>query len=311
MFTLRSAPSKKTLVSCPTITALPYHCRKLVLCALWSAICTVLLVAEFNCTDIIWCTDHPVPATKILFVCIVNDITAWYHLPTKLDCPLPLLKILYYVHCEVAGRWRDLSTEWRVLNGTCGMNCSHTVTFCFVLNVYCLQIKKETGIVCILNPKNQHVQKRIDMDYTKRLPRPKKKLISIWDFWLPHNTVIVFIMTIWFITLPWGMQSSIASSRSQARTKEEGEMGDDTVVPKWSVVCWVTDWVVWFGSSAVSNVCWRVWHTYIRPVNIQCWQWRIQNFIMGGRSRCQRLSLIHIWRCRRSTLCRSRWSPYH
>ena len=25
----------------------------------------------------------------------------------------------------------------------------------------------------------------------------------------------------------------------------------------------------------------------------------------------QWLSLIHIWRCRRSTLCRSRWSPYH
>ena len=25
----------------------------------------------------------------------------------------------------------------------------------------------------------------------------------------------------------------------------------------------------------------------------------------------QALSLIHIWRCRRSTLCRSRWSPYH
>ena len=24
-----------------------------------------------------------------------------------------------------------------------------------------------------------------------------------------------------------------------------------------------------------------------------------------------KLSLIHIWRCRRSTLCRSRWSPYH
>ena len=25
----------------------------------------------------------------------------------------------------------------------------------------------------------------------------------------------------------------------------------------------------------------------------------------------ERLSLIHIWRCRRSTTCRSRWSPYH
>ena len=26
---------------------------------------------------------------------------------------------------------------------------------------------------------------------------------------------------------------------------------------------------------------------------------------------CRVLSLIHIRRCRRSTLCRSRWSPYH
>ena len=28
-------------------------------------------------------------------------------------------------------------------------------------------------------------------------------------------------------------------------------------------------------------------------------------------ARTNLLSLIHIWRCRRSTLCRSRWSPYH
>ena len=37
------------------------------------------------------------------------------------------------------------------------------------------------------------------------------------------------------------------------------------------------------------------------------WDWR--------QFRCRvhscGLSLIHIWRCRRSTLCRSRWSPYH
>ena len=26
---------------------------------------------------------------------------------------------------------------------------------------------------------------------------------------------------------------------------------------------------------------------------------------------CKRLSLIHIWRCRRRLRCRSRWSPYH
>ena len=29
------------------------------------------------------------------------------------------------------------------------------------------------------------------------------------------------------------------------------------------------------------------------------------------RCKTNTLSLIHIWRCRRSTLCRSRWSPYH
>ena len=30
-----------------------------------------------------------------------------------------------------------------------------------------------------------------------------------------------------------------------------------------------------------------------------------------GIYKMENLSLIHIWRCRRSTLCRSRWSPYH
>ena len=34
-----------------------------------------------------------------------------------------------------------------------------------------------------------------------------------------------------------------------------------------------------------------------------------ENAIHNLRSLC--LSLINIWRCRRSTLCRSRWSPYH
>ena len=37
---------------------------------------------------------------------------------------------------------------------------------------------------------------------------------------------------------------------------------------------------------------------------------RIEENVMNIRTNI-RLSLIHIWRCRRSTLCRSRWSPYH
>ena len=31
----------------------------------------------------------------------------------------------------------------------------------------------------------------------------------------------------------------------------------------------------------------------------------------GVRESLHELSLIHIWRCRRYSLCRSRWSPYH
>ena len=34
------------------------------------------------------------------------------------------------------------------------------------------------------------------------------------------------------------------------------------------------------------------------------------HLLLAKTTHCN-LSLIHIWRCRRSTLCRSRWSPYH
>ena len=30
-----------------------------------------------------------------------------------------------------------------------------------------------------------------------------------------------------------------------------------------------------------------------------------------SQHKCLYLSLIHIWRCRRASMCRSRWSPYH
>ena len=35
------------------------------------------------------------------------------------------------------------------------------------------------------------------------------------------------------------------------------------------------------------------------------------NWSMKQALLCLNLSLIHIWRCRRYSLCRSRWSPYH
>ena len=51
---------------------------------------------------------------------------------------------------------------------------------------------------------------------------------------------------------------------------------------------WKTWKCVWISAEAVLNTALHVW----RP--------------MAGH-----LSLIHIWRCRRYAVCRSRWSPYH
>ena len=39
--------------------------------------------------------------------------------------------------------------------------------------------------------------------------------------------------------------------------------------------------------------------------------WLIHLVRLNMFSRLLQLSLIHIWRCRRSYACRSRWSPYH
>ena len=39
------------------------------------------------------------------------------------------------------------------------------------------------------------------------------------------------------------------------------------------------------------------------------WFWRKSFFAILVEKLC--LSLIHIWRCRRYAVCRSRWSPYH
>ena len=49
------------------------------------------------------------------------------------------------------------------------------------------------------------------------------------------------------------------------------------------------------------SVC--LWPTLL-PFNVNRFWWNLV-------TRTLFLSLIHIWRCRRSYACRSRWSPYH
>ena len=75
-----------------------------------------------------------------------------------------------------------------------------------------------------------------------------------------------------------------------------------------SISCFFTYiWSVMWFIATVSHIQWSVdvkfWNTQINA----------RERLLTCISICslQQLSLIHIWRCRRSTLCRSRWSPYH
>ena len=167
--------------------------------------------------------------------------------------------------CEVAGNWRDLSTEWRVLNVTCGMNCSHTVTlFCALVCLLCEMFTAPCWYCVHLKPQKLICAETIDVHYSQN--NVPKKLLTCPTIQYCDNTYDNMVHN---SALGHAIQHSFKPVPSP--DKRGGWDGDDTVVPKWSVVCWVTDWVVWFGSSALSNVCWRVCHTVLaRAVRPLC-----------------------------------------
>ena len=81
-----------------------------------------------------------------------------------------------------------------------------------------------------------------------------------------------------------------------------------------------TFWGLVPGPETVSSLFQlQIWHSYAKKdrllANIAKYSWRnefwISPCILRDNCTALQLSLIHIWRCRRSTLCRSRWSPYH
>ena len=68
-----------------------------------------------------------------------------------------------------------------------------------------------------------------------------------------------------------------------------------------------------------SNITWILHHQKGAIARVQKYTYinsqkaltSLQKWNSRGTQGAWKLSLIHIWRCRRSTLCRSRWSPYH
>ena len=72
----------------------------------------------------------------------------------------------------------------------------------------------------------------------------------------------------------------------------------------------------WFGSQnvAFTAVFRRFWMRYSEPTTRAFLNFPPVLEVFGQLQTSLvvlELSLIHIWRCRRYSLCRSRWSPYH
>ena len=103
-------------------------------------------------------------------------------------------------------------------------------------------------------------------------------------------------------------------------------------MPLWytSGILWHECGILWHASGILWHECGSLWHgcdTMWRHVEVICYHmsWHVSVIKCSGyTTHCNlvykvrvitctlmSLSLIHIWRCRRYSLCRSRWSPYH
>ena len=88
----------------------------------------------------------------------------------------------------------------------------------------------------------------------------------------------------------------VTGSMSRQRLVDQG--GDLKLITQthWKPVLFVENW--WDATASTQLIANQ------HGATCRIWQ-------RWGLKSQPNLSLIHIWRCRRSTLCRSRWSPYH
>ena len=104
----------------------------------------------------------------------------------------------------------------------------------------------------------------------------------------------------------WG-KGGFVPPNQQCQSTDDGQWQLLTL-SCWDVRCRQKSSCSW---CAVPRVQWST----SRPWQCQCTlhvtRTTISQHTRHGVEQCTMLSLIHIWRCRRSTLCRSRWSPYH
>ena len=100
--------------------------------------------------------------------------------------------------------------------------------------------------------------------------------LLLLQFIIAQLTVVLGAVYFQFIVVCWAVYHHFIHCHSTSKTFQEAFMELDTVL--------LIPHYLWVRMVCVS-VC--------------------------ERERGRELSLIHIWRCRRNSACRSRWSPYH
>ena len=92
---------------------------------------------------------------------------------------------------------------------------------------------------------------------------------------------------------------------------------DECFVRKWRLKFQVSKYCLrWDAENMMSSIMFPKKNITQLPFLQALYDWKLtivcsREMTDSTSCTCITLSLIHIWRCRRSTLCRSRWSPYH
>ena len=148
-------------------------------------------------------------------------------------------------------------------------------------------------------------------------------------FWLKMPFVILLCFSHLFLCLAFMVGGWVSNG-----CPAPGHRGADYASSGGSCGVYATTlaWGAWCLLSVTSGICW-VWMTITAAPDLipsMCsfgkadseslfvlcvWKFGLSSVIITTmswvNSSALPLSLIHIWRCRRDVLCRSRWSPYH
>ena len=153
----------------------------------------------------------------------------------------------------------------------------------------------------------------LEMKRNKKLPRKvhKSGLLDLTGSGRPHTSCSCVVQ-------PGALMVQLTNGQHTCQLVFKPK-ADILNITLWLSVCFLcTWWTLRFTPCLMNQVFFLKVHYTSRKCDVLFSQGSVRTvFRWGGHffhtwvKHFFLLSLIHIWRCRRSTLCRSRWSPYH